>query len=268
MGARSVVDVSGIQIGAAGFVVIGGPCSVESVEQFEKTAIGVRAAGAAMLRGGIYKLRSSPKSFQGLGEDGLEIAKEVATRVGMPLVSEIVDPRHLEILEDVVDMYQVGTRNMHNYALLKELGKSKRAVLIKRGFAATLDELLLAAEYVVSHGNPNVVLCERGIRSFDRATRNTLDLGAVAWLKANTRLPVVVDPSHGVGIAKLVPPMMWAAAAAGADGLLVEVHPNPIEALSDADQALDFASFSQAMHQLEKVLLALGRPLVRAKNKV
>lgn len=259
------VSLGPYSVGSSQFVVIAGPCSVEGAEQFKLAASSVCKAGASVLRGGIYKLRTSPKSFQGLGKEGLSIAKEVSKSLKMPLVSEVVDPRHIDELYDVVDAFQVGTRNMYNYALLKELGKVDKPVVLKRAFSAMVDEWLLAADYIVTHGNENVILCERGIRTFERVTRNTLDLGSVAYLKAQASFPVIVDPSHGTGVASLVPPMILASAAAGADGVLVEVHPDPKAALSDGHQALDIATFEESLKTLEKVLHAMGRELQKPR---
>lgn len=250
-----------VTIGGGDFVVIAGPCSIESREQFLETAQSVQASGATLLRGGIFKMRTQPSSFQGLGEAAYPIAQDIKTRLGMPLVSEITDPRQIGPMSEVVDCFQVGARSMHNYELLKELGRAGKPVLVKRGFAALIEEWVAAAEYIRRAGNPNVVLCERGIRTFEKTLRNTLDLGAVAWAKANTDLPVVVDPSHGTGIRELIGPMSLAAAAVGADGLLIEVHPRPSEALSDGPQALTPPDFAQLMQNLERVLAATGRRL-------
>ena len=255
------VRVGPITLGGPAFAVIAGPCAIESRASFEVSARAVQALGAVGLRGGIFKLRTCPESFQGLGSQGLELARAVRDAVGLPLVSEIVDPRHLEALGDVVDMFQVGTRNMFNYSLLKELGRAGKPVLLKRGFAARMKEWLLAADYVIQGGNADVVLCERGIRTFDTFTRNTLDLGAVAYVKQNTSFPILVDPSHAAGRRDLVEPLALAAAAVGADGLLLEVHEAPAEALSDAEQTLDFPGFGQLMTRLERVLEAVNRPL-------
>lgn len=258
------VKVGSIEIGGPRFTVIAGPCSIESREQFLETALHVKSQGAALLRGGIWKARTSAKSFQGLGEEAFDVVRAVLKEVQMGLVSEVTDPRQIEEVDDFVEMYQVGSRNMHNYALLKELGKTRKPVLLKRGFAALIDEWIKAAEYVTGGGNPNVILCERGIRTFETATRNTLDLNAVVYAKHRTSLPVIVDPSHGVGISDLVPDLALAAAAAGADGIIVEVHPRPREALSDGQQALTFTSFDQMMSRLDRVLMAIDRPLQKA----
>lgn len=253
------IEVGPYNIGNGEFAVIAGPCSIESEEQFFKTGQFVRSHSASLLRGGLFKLRTSPESFQGHGQSAYEIATKVKTQLGMPFVSEITDPRQIEEMESVVDMFQVGSRNMHNYALLKELGQTKKPVLLKRGFAGLINEWLLAAEYIVKHGNPNVILCERGIRTFETATRNTLDLNAVAYIKARTHLPIIADPSHGTGMSDLVIPMARAAFAAGADGIMVEVHPEPAKALSDGFQALTFEMFESMMDQLQKMSIALDR---------
>lgn len=256
-----VVEIGKIQIGGPRFTVIAGPCSVESELQFQSTARSVKNAGASVLRGGIWKMRTSQKAFQGLGRDSFELIKRIKSDVGLPLISEITDIRQIEEVADVVDAYQVGARNMHNYSLLKELGKQPKPVLLKRNFSAFIDEWLKAADYITSGGNTQVILCERGIRTFETATRNTLDLNAVVYAKKHSGLPVIVDPSHAVGIADLVPQLCYAAAAAGADGIMVEVHPKPAEALSDGPQALNFEDFDVMMKQLEKVLFAFDRTL-------
>jgi 3-deoxy-7-phosphoheptulonate synthase len=256
-----VVHVGGVAIGDGGFAVVAGPCAVESKRQLETVARFVDDHGAAILRGGIFKLRTNPTSFQGLGAEGFEIFRSARSLTGLPVVTEITDPRQIEVLHDVVDMFQVGTRNMYNYALLKELGKTRKPVLLKRAMSALIDEWLYAAEYVLAGGNGDVVLCERGIRTFETKMRNTLDLAAVAWLKQNSELPVIVDPSHGTGRPELVEPMTIAAAAAGADGVIIEVHPDPARAFSDGQQALDFKRFEELMARLQLVLPALGRKL-------
>ncbi|MEK6705890.1 MAG: 3-deoxy-7-phosphoheptulonate synthase [Bdellovibrionota bacterium] len=257
----NTVKLGPLTLGAGNFTVIAGPCAIESEESFNQIALGVKAAGGAALRGGIFKMRTYASTFQGLGREAYEIVKHVRKNTGMPVVAEITDPRQLEEMSDLVDMFQVGTRNMYHYELLKELGRTKFPVLLKRGLSAYLDEWLAAADYIIERGNPNVVFCERGIRTFEKATRNTLDLSAVPYLKTRTKLPVLVDPSHGTGVRELIPPMCYAAAAAGADGLLVEVHTNPEKALSDGFQALDLQSFNNMMSKLKKILAALDKPL-------
>lgn len=256
-----VVPVGDVLIGGPEFTVIAGPCSIESHDQFQTTATAVKNAGAVLLRGGVWKMRTSPKTFQGLGADAFGFIPQVLKQTQLGLVSEVTDPRQIELVDDFVQMYQVGSRNMHNYALLKELGQTRKPVLLKRGFSAFIDEWIKAAEYIVLGGNDKVILCERGIRTFETATRNTLDLNAVAYVKANTEFPVVVDPSHAVGIRNLVTPLALASAAAGADGIIVEVHPDPSVALSDADQALTLADFEVLMQKLRRVLAAVDRPL-------
>ena len=256
-----IVNVGGIDIGGPQFTVIAGPCSIESYEQFLETAKGVKAAGANLLRGGIWKMRTSSKAFQGLGSSSFDFIKAVCKETNMKLVSEVMDARQIEELYDVVECFQVGSRNMHNYSLLKELGMQKKPVMLKRGFAALIEEWIKASEYITNGGNPNVILCERGIRTFETATRNTLDLNAVAFAKKNSHLPVIVDPSHAVGIRALVPDLAYAAAAVGADGIIVEVHPRPAEALSDGMQALTLPDFEHMMVKLNKILNAVDRPL-------
>ncbi|RYZ69448.1 MAG: 3-deoxy-7-phosphoheptulonate synthase, partial [Proteobacteria bacterium] len=214
---------------------------------------------ATILRGGVYKMRTSPDAFQGLGSNALSFVDEVTKNLGMPIVSEVTDPRQVADFAQAVDMFQVGSRNMYNYELLRELGQFKKPVLLKRAFAATVDEWIKAADYVIKGGNDNVVLCERGIRTFEPTTRNTLDLNSVAYLKAHTSFPVVVDPSHGTGRPELILPMSLAGVAAGADGLIIEVHPRPSEALSDAHQAITFEQFRTIVEQVTKVANALGR---------
>lgn len=259
-----VVQVGNIQIGGPQFTVIAGPCSIESENQFMTTALSVKSSGASLLRGGIWKMRTSAKAFQGLGPEAYDLIKKVKAASGLGLVSEITDFRQIDEIADIVDGYQIGARNMHNYALLKELGRQQKPVLLKRGFSAYIDEWIKAADYVLAGGNQNVILCERGIRTFETATRNTLDLNAVVYAKKHTQLPVIVDPSHAVGISELVPQLCYASAAAGADGLIIETHPDPSKALSDGQQALTLETFEKTMKQLEKVLAAFDRKLQRA----
>lgn len=253
-----------VALGTGSVAVIAGPCAIESREVLLEAARAVKSAGACLLRGGIYKMRTQPDSFQGLGATAFSFIDEVKREVGMPLVSEVTDPRQISDMMSIVDMFQVGSRNMYNYELLKELGSLRKPVLLKRAFAATVDEWLKAADYLVKGGNDQVVLCERGIRTFEPTTRNTLDLNSVAYLKAHSSFPVIVDPSHGTGRPELIGPMSLAAIAAGADGLIIEVHPRPKEALSDAHQALNIAQFESIITQTEKVAKALGRELVPA----
>ena len=255
------VRVGNISVGDGGFVVLAGPCSIESEAQFGTIAQHVRQEGAAILRGGVYKLRTKPSSFQGLGTEAFDHVRKIKAATGMPIVSEITDPRQVEALHDLIDVFQVGTRNMYNYSLLKELGMIRKPVLLKRGMSALIDEWINAAGYILGGGNPDVILCERGIRTFETKMRNTLDLAAVAWIKRNSELPVIVDPSHGTGRPELIGPMTLAAAAAGADGVLIEVHPEPGRALSDGEQAVDFGEFATLMARLRPVLTALGRQL-------
>ena len=242
-------------------VVIAGPCSVEGLELLRETAWSVRRAGALALRGGAFKPRTSPYAFQGLGLEGLELLAEVRREVGLPIVTEVLDPRLVETVAEYADVLQVGARNMQNFPLLCEVGRVQRPVLLKRGWSATLKELLLAAEYVLSRGNHAVILCERGIRTFEPATRNTLDLAAIPLLHRETHLPVIVDPSHAAGRADLVLPLACAAVAAGADGLLVEVHPHPELARSDGEQSLTPAAFADCMRALRPFVEAAGRTL-------
>lgn len=249
------------EIGGPGFVVIAGPCAIESELQAHQTAEAVATHGAHMMRGGIHKPRSSPYAFQGLGEEGLPLLVEAGHRRGLPVVSEVLDTEQLPRMLEWVDVLQVGARNMHNFSLLKALSKVRRPILLKRGLSATFQEWLQAAEYLLDGGNDQVILCERGIRTFEPATRNTLDLSIVALAKQKTHLPVLVDPSHSTGNRDLVIPMSLAAAVAGADGLLVEVHPNPEQALSDGPQALRPSMFSDLMTRLPPVLAAVGRSL-------
>ncbi len=246
---RTVIQVGDLRIGED-FVVIAGPCAVESEEQTLMTARLVKEAGAHMLRGGAFKPRSSPYAFQGLGLKALQILERARNETGLPVVTEVVDPRDVSWVCEFADVLQIGTRNMQNYSLLKEVGKIDKPVLLKRGMYSTLQEWLSCAEYILSEGNPNVILCERGIRTFETYTRNTLDLGIVPSVKEVSHLPIIVDPSHGAGRLSLVEPMCMAAMAAGADGIMVEVHCNPAEALCDKDQAMSPAIFSTLMKKL------------------
>jgi 3-deoxy-7-phosphoheptulonate synthase len=259
--AGTVVDVAGVLIGGRDVVVMAGPCAVESREQLLAAARAVQASGARVLRGGAFKPRTSPYSFQGLKEEGLALLASVRDETGLPIVTEVMDTRHLEPVSRCADILQVGSRNMHNYTLLEAVGQCDKPVLLKRGMSATLDELLLAAEYLLKQGNERVMVCERGIRTFEPSTRNTLDLSAVPVLKRRTHLPVIVDPSHGTGHSWMVPALARAAVAVGADGLLVEVHPNPDEALSDGPQSLRPDAFDAMMRELGEVARAVGRDL-------
>jgi len=260
--ARSVVRVGSAEFGGAGFAVAAGPCAIESSAQMVATARGVRASGATMLRGGAYKPRTSPYSFRGLGVAGLELLAEARAETGLPVVTEVLTPSEVEVVAQWADMLQVGTRNAQNFALLEAVGQAGKPVLLKRGMSNTVEEWLLSAEYVLSQGNPDVVLCERGIRSFETATRNTLDLSAVPLVRSLSHLPIVVDPSHATGHRHLVAPMALAALACGADGLLIEVHPQPDEALSDGAQSLTLEQFGTLMAELRRIAPAVGREMV------
>ncbi len=250
---RSSIRVGSVGIGAGSpLAVIAGPCAVESREQVLATARWVKREGATVMRGGAFKPRSSPYAFQGLGVEGLKLLAEAREETGLPVVSEITDPADVAVFEQYVDMLQVGARNMANFVLLKAVGRSRLPVLLKRGLSATIDELLMAAEYILSSGNPNVILCERGIRTFETATRNTLDLSAVPVIQERTHLPIVVDPSHGTGHRPLVRPLAVAGAAVGADGIIIEVHPDPPTARSDSEQSLSFPEFGDLMDDLRR----------------
>lgn len=245
----TIVKVADVQVGRD-FTVIAGPCSVESEKQTIETARAVKAAGADMLRGGAFKPRTSPYAFQGLGLNGLKILEKAKRETGLPIVTEVLDPRDVSWVSEFADVLQIGTRNMQNYSLLKEVGRAARPVLLKRGMYSTLEEWLNCAEYILSEGNPDVILCERGIRTFEKYTRNTLDLSAVPAIKELTHLPIIIDPTHSTGRISLIGPMCMAAAAAGADGLMIEVHYKPQEALCDADQALTPDMFADMMRRL------------------
>ncbi|MFQ5537244.1 MAG: 3-deoxy-7-phosphoheptulonate synthase [Gemmatimonadota bacterium] len=254
------------ELGGREFVVMAGPCSVEGEAMLRETAAHVGSVGARALRGGAFKPRSSPYSFQGMGERGLQLLAKIRGETGLPVVTEVMDTRQAELVASYADILQVGARNMQNFALLTEVGRLRRPVLLKRGMSATVKDLLLAAEYVMSQGNPHVILCERGIRTFETATRNTFDLAAIPVLKRETHLPVIADPSHAGGRRHLVAPLAYAAAAAGADGLLVEVHPDPEQATSDGEQSLDFKEFTRLMEGLAPVVEAVGRALPAAAS--
>lgn len=257
----SVMDIGGVKIGGKKIQVMAGPCAVEKKDLLFEIAYDVKAAGATILRGGAYKPRSSPHSFQGLGREGLEYLAEAKKRTGLLTVTELVDTRDAELVMEYADIIQIGARNMQNFELLKEVGSHEKPVLLKRGLSATITEFLLAAEYIMTRGNHRVILCERGIRTFETMTRNTLDLSAVPVIKQVSHLPVFVDPSHATGKWALVAPMARAAIAAGADGLMIEVHPNPEEALCDGEESLTPKSFKQLMKSLQKVAEAVGREI-------
>lgn len=250
-GNRKIVKVKDVSIGDGDFIIIAGPCSVEALDMLLETAAWVKENGAEMLRGGAFKPRTSPYTFQGLKEEGLVYLKEASQRTGLPVVSEIMDPRDVDMVYKYVDMFQIGSRNMQNFSLLKEVGKADKPVLLKRGMAATMEDFLMAAEYIAAEGNDDIVLCERGIRTFENYTRNTLDITAVPILKDLCRLPVIVDPSHGTGRRDLILPMSLASMAAGADGVMIEVHPCPDNAVSDGEQSLGLEEFKEISKRLE-----------------
>jgi len=255
----TIVSIGGVPVGGTALVVMAGPCAVESRDQILAVAREVQRLGARLLRGGAFKPRTSPYSFQGLGEDGLKLLAEARDATGLPVVTEVLDTENVELVAGYADAFQIGARNMQNFELLKKVGKAGKPVLLKRGMSATLEELLLAAEYVMAEGNPNVVLCERGVRTFSDFTRNTLDLAIVPAVERLSHLPIVVDPSHGTGRRDKVIPMSCAAVAAGADGIVVEVHHKPEEALSDGPQALTPALFGDLMAKIRPIAAALGR---------
>ena len=258
----SAVDIApGISIGGDKMIVMAGPCAVESEEQIMESALAVKAAGACILRGGAFKPRTSPYSFQGMEEDGLKLLAQARSETGLPIVTEVVNPRDVELVARYADIMQVGARNMQNFALLKMLGQLDKPILLKRGMSATIQEFLMSAEYILSEGNQKVILCERGIRTFETATRNTLDISAVPVLKEQTHLPIVIDPSHATGHASLVPSMCYAAVAAGCDGLIVEVHPHPEVATSDGPQSLRPEDFSTMMTKLREFAKVAGKKL-------
>jgi len=261
----TVVEVgeasNAVAVGAQQIVIAAGPCAVESWEQLEEVAVAAKSCGARLLRGGAFKPRTSPYSFQGLGEEGLKLLARVREVTGLPVVTEVMTPEAVPLVERYADCLQIGARNMQNFNLLQACGKAKKPVLLKRGLAATIEEFLMAAEYILTSGNRNVILCERGMRTFERATRNTLDLSAVPLLKQWSHLPVIVDPSHGTGISSLVPPMARAAIACGADGLLIEVHPHPERALSDGPQSLTPELLAETLVGVAAVAAAVGRTL-------
>ncbi len=258
----TVIHVNDIQIGGGVFVVFAGPCSVESREQVLTTAEGIKSGGAHFFRGGAFKPRTSPYSFQGMGEDGLKLLADARTQTGLPIITELMSIDTVDLISQYSDIIQIGARNMQNFSLLKALGHTQRPIFLKRGLCATLEELLMSAEYIMSEGNYNVMLCERGIRTYEKAYRNTLDLNAVPTLKQMTHLPIIVDPAHGTGQVDLVTPMAKAAIAAGADGIMVEVHPKPEEAFSDGQQSLTIPQFKQMMDELKPFIEAAGKRVV------
>lgn len=255
----TVVELGEARIGSDQFVMIAGPCAIESEDQLIQAAREAKRLGVKVLRGGAFKPRTSPYSFQGLGEEGLKLLAAARDETGLPVVSEIMDPRHVEMVAEYVDMLQIGARNMQNFLLLKEIGQQCKPVLLKRGLSNTIEELMMAAEYIVREGNKNVVLCERGIRTFETATRNTLDLSAIPVVKNMSHLPIIVDPSHATGNVKIIPSLAMAALAVGADGVMVEMHPNPKAALCDGEQSLDFDMFGDLMAGLNSLAPSMGR---------
>jgi len=257
----TVIRVGDVVIGQGSVVVMAGPCAVESEEQVMATARAVKAAGGHILRGGAYKPRTSPSAFRGLGEDGLRILAQTRAETGLPIISEVMDTREVELVARYADILQIGSRNMGNYALLEEVGRVQKPVMLKRGMYARIDEWLGAAEYIMNQGNSQVMLCERGIRTFETETRNTMDINAIPVLKHLSHLPVIADPSHGTGRRYLVEPVALASLAAGADGLMVEVHPSPDHALSDGAQSVTFESFHQLMERVRIMAEAMGRPV-------
>jgi len=258
----TVIDVGGVKVGGRAIVVMAGPCSVESKEQILETARAVKKAGASFLRGGAWKPRTSPYEFQGLREEGLKLLALARQETGLKVITEVMSTDTLPMVAEYADVLQVGARNMQNYSLLERLGAVKKPVMLKRGLSGTIREWLMAAEYIVANGNPNVMLCERGIRTFETATRNTLDINAIPVVKSLSHLPVIVDPSHGIGIRKHVAAIARAGVAAGADGIMVEVHPKPEKALSDGHQSLSIPEFDELMRQVRVIALAIERPVM------
>jgi len=258
---NTIVKVNGVSVGGKGFVVMAGPCAVEAPDQVAATARAVRDAGASILRGGAFKPRTSPYSFQGLGEEGLKILRAAKAETGLPIVTEVISPDLVGLVSEYADILQIGARNMQNYALLEAVGGVRKPVLLKRGMMSTVEELLMAAEYILSNGNSQVILCERGIRTFEKATRSTLDISSVPVIKSNSHLPIIVDPSHAAGYVDIIPSLALAAVAAGADGIIVEVHPAPKTALCDGTQSLSFEQFNEMMGGIRAVAAAIGRPI-------
>ena len=261
---NTVVNVNGVAVGGDRFVVMAGPCAVENRDQVLTAARAVKKAGASILRGGAFKPRTSPYSFQGLGEEGLKILLAAKRETGLPVVTEVISPELVPLVTEYADVLQIGARNMQNYALLEAVGKIRKPVLLKRGMMSTVEELLMAAEYILSNGNQQVILCERGIRTFENSTRNTLDISAVPVIKRNSHLPIIIDPSHAAGHTEFVPALALAAVAAGADGLIVEVHPCPETAWCDGVQSLSLDTFNDMMASVRAVATAMGRPLHEA----
>ena len=259
----TIVDVNGVKVGGGNFAVMAGPCSVESEAQIVEVAKAVQSSGAAMLRGGAFKPRTSPYSFQGMGVQGLKLLLEAKAETGLPIVTELMSPKYCELFEEKVDLVQIGARNMQNFDLLKEVGKMSKPVLLKRGLSNTYEEWIMSAEYIISEGNQNVILCERGIRTFENYTRNTLDVSAIPAIKRMSHLPIVVDPSHAGGYSWLVEPLALAAIAAGADGLIIEVHNNPAKALCDGQQSLTPIQFDELMEKAQKMTAMLGKQIVK-----
>jgi 3-deoxy-7-phosphoheptulonate synthase len=258
----TVIDVGGVQVGGRAITVMAGPCSVESREQILETAHAVKAAGARILRGGAWKPRTSPYEFQGLREEGLKLLALAREETGLKVITEVMSTDTVDLVAEYADILQVGARNMQNYALLERLGQVRKPVMLKRGLSGTIKEWLMAAEYIVAKGNPNVMLCERGIRTFETATRNTLDINAIPVVKSLSHLPVIVDPSHGIGIRKHVAAIARAGIAAGADGIMIEVHPKPEKALSDGHQSLAIPEFAELMREVRVIALAIERPVM------
>ena len=259
----TIVDVNGVKVGGGNFAVMAGPCSVESEEQIIEVAKDVQSSGAAMLRGGAFKPRTSPYSFQGMGVQGLKLLLEAKAETGLPIVTELMSPKYCELFEEKVDLVQIGARNMQNFDLLKEVGKMSKPVLLKRGLSSTYEEWIMSAEYIMSEGNQNVILCERGIRTFENYTRNTLDVSAIPAIKRMSHLPIVVDPSHSGGYSWLVEPLALAAIAAGADGLIIEVHNNPAKALCDGQQSLTPIQFDDLKKKADQMTAMLGKQIVK-----
>ncbi len=259
--ANSVVDCNGLKVGGNSIAIMAGPCSVENQEQLMTTAKSVKSSGANMLRGGAFKPRTSPYSFQGLEEEGLKLLAAAKKETGLPIVTEVMNPREVDLVAKYADVLQVGARNVQNFSLLKELGRVKKPVLLKRGMMTTIKEFLMSAEYILSEGNKNVILCERGIRTFETATRNTLDISCIPVLKKETHLPIIIDPSHATGHWDLVEPMARASIAAGADGLMIEVHPDPINAYSDGPQSLKLEKFAQLVENIRPFIRLMQREL-------